>query len=104
MGEGEHGVTRGGRDCYSQLSWTLITHPCLDPNMLSPSMPLLGLMAYVSRLYATSFLSNSHSILHISFRMPDATVHSQASLQVSLEVRQLLFPFISPIPSQTHRV
>ena len=37
-----------------------------------------------------------------SFRTPDVTVHSQASPLVSLEVRHLLFPFISYMPSQHH--
>jgi hypothetical protein len=39
-----------------------------------------------------------------SFRTPDVTVHSQASPLVSLEVRHLLFPFISYLPSQHHSV
>ncbi len=38
--------------------------------------------------------------LYPSFRMPDVTVHSQALPLVSLEVRHLLFPFISYMPSQ----
>ena len=49
------------------------------------------------------FLSNCHSIFFIpSFRTPDVTVRSQALPLVSLEVRQLLFPFISYMPSQHH--
>ena len=40
--------------------------------------------------------------LHTSHRMPDVTVHSQASPLVSLEVRHLLFPFILYMPSQHH--
>lgn len=49
-------------------------------------------------------LSNSHSIFFYpsSFRTPDVTVHSQALPLVSLEVRHLLFPFISYLPSQHH--
>lgn len=78
-----------------QLSWTLITRPCLNPNTLSLSMPLLGLMAYVSLFFCPSFRTAT-PFFHISFRKPDATVHSQASPLVSLEVRHLLFPFISP--------
>jgi hypothetical protein len=48
------------------------------------------------------FLSNSHSISLSFLRTPDVTVHSQALPLVSLEVRHLLFPFISYLPSQHH--
>jgi len=76
--------------------------PCLNLNTLSLSMPLLELIAYVSR-DQSPFLSNSHTILNIfPFRTPDVTVRSQASPPVSLEVRYLLFPFISSVPSQHH--
>jgi hypothetical protein len=53
------------------------------------------------RLMILSFRTAT-PFLYPSFRTPDVTVHSQALPLVSLEVRHLLFPFISYLPSQHH--